>query len=114
MAPVILVLLGVALPLGLVGAIGPASTMSTNVLDRTREFGVMHAIGAPPKAVRRIVVVLGDGLGDLFVKTPLPFRISPLAAGIWPALALLVSALATEAAATRASGITVRQALSHL
>ena len=43
----------------MVGLIGLASTMSANILDRTREFGVMHAIGARPKTVRRIVVAEG-------------------------------------------------------
>jgi putative ABC transport system permease protein len=137
LGPVLLVLLGVALPLGVLGAIGLASTMSANVLDRTREFGVMHAIGAVPKAVRRIVVaegvflalisclvavlptlgltaLLGAGLGTLFENLPLPFRISPLAVGIWVALAVLGAILATEAAASRASHITVREALAYL
>ncbi|TMR17358.1 ABC transporter permease, partial [Nonomuraea turkmeniaca] len=137
MGPVLLVLLGVALPLGVVGAIGLASTMSANILDRTREFGVMHAIGARPKTVRRIVVaegvllalagcvaavlpalgltaVLGTGLGNLFTKAPLPFRVSLLAAGIWIVLSVLGAILATEAAAGRASRITVREALTYL
>jgi putative ABC transport system permease protein len=137
LGPVLLVLLGVALPLGVLGGIALASTMSANVLDRTREFGIMHAIGAPPKAVRRIVIaegiflavtsclvaavpalaltkILGTGLGNLFGGAPLPFRISILAAGIWLALAILGSVLATEAAASRASRITVREALTHL
>ncbi|MGP4086079.1 ABC transporter permease [Streptomyces sp. KR55] len=135
--PVLMVLLVIALPLGLVGGIGLGSTMSSNILDRTREFGVMHAIGARPKAVRRIVVAegvllavtscvvavapalaltafLGDGLGNLFMKTPLPFRISPLGVGVWVVLAVLGSMLATEAAASRASRITVREALTYL
>jgi putative ABC transport system permease protein len=137
LGPVILILLGVALPLGVVGVIGLASTMSTNILDRTREFGVMHAIGARPKAVRRIVVaegvflalasclmailpalgltaVLGAGLGNLFFSAPLPFRVSVLAVGIWVVLVILGAALATDAAATRASRITVREALAYL
>jgi hypothetical protein len=59
LTPVILILLGIALPLGVVGVIGLASIMSTNILDRTREFGVMHAIGARPKPVRRVVVAEG-------------------------------------------------------
>jgi putative ABC transport system permease protein len=135
--PVLLVLIGIAVPLGVVGVIGLASTMSTNVLDRTREFGVMHAIGARPRAVRRIVTaegvllaltsclvavlpalgltkVLGDGLGNLFMNAPLPFRVSLPAAGIWIALVILGAALATDAAATRASRITVREALTYL
>lgn len=137
LGPVILILLGVALPLGVIGVIGLASTMSANILDRTREFGVMHAIGARPKAVRRIVVaegvflaltsclaavipalaltkILGAGLGNLFFSAPLPYRISILAAGIWVALVILGSILATDAAASRASRITVREALAYL
>ncbi len=137
LGPVILILLGIALPLGVVGVIGLASTMSTNILDRTREFGVMHAIGAVPKVVRRIVVaegvllalascllaiiptlaltaVLGAGLGNLFFSAPLPYRISLPAAGIWTALVVLGAVLATEAAATRAFRLTVREALTYL
>ena len=137
LGPIILILLGIALPLGVVGVIGLASTMSTNILDRTREFGVMHAIGARPKAVRRIVAaegvflalaslfvaalptlaltaLLGAGLGSLFFSAPLPYRISPLAIGIWTSLVILGAILATEAAATRASRLTVREALAYL
>jgi len=58
--------------------------------------------------------ILGVGLGNLFMYAPLPYRISTLAAGLWIALAVLGAALATDAAATRASRITVREALSHL
>lgn len=137
LGPVILVLLGVALPLGVVGIIGLASIMSANILDRTREFGVMHAIGARPRAVRRIVTsegvflaltsvvaavvptialtaLMGAGLGDLFQNAPLPFRISPLAVGIWIALVVFGAILATDAAAARASRITVREALAYI
>ncbi|MEV4179228.1 ABC transporter permease [Nonomuraea sp. NPDC049709] len=137
MGPLLLVLLGIAVPLGVLGLIGLASTMGANVLDRTREFGIMHAIGARPRAVRRIVVaeglllalagcvaaivpalvltwLMGAGLGNLFMSAPLPYRISAPAAGIWLLLALLGAALATDAAATRASRITVREALAHL
>ncbi|MEU4332810.1 ABC transporter permease [Nonomuraea dietziae] len=137
LGPVTLVLLGVALPLGVLGAIGLASTMSANILDRTREFGVMHAIGARPGTVRRIVVaegiflaltscvvaalpalaltaVLGAGLGNLFMNAPLPYRVSMPAVVIWIALVVLGSALATDAAASRASRITVREALTYL
>jgi len=137
LGPVILILLGVALPLGVVGVIGLASTMTANILDRTREFGVMHAIGALPKAVRRIVTaegvflaivsclvaalpalgltaVLGAGLGNLFFSAPLPYRISIPAILIWTAVVILGAVLATEAAGSRASRITVREALTYL
>jgi putative ABC transport system permease protein len=137
LGPIVLIVLAIAVAMGVVGGIGLASTMSANVLDRTREFGVMHAIGALPKSVRRIVIaeglflaltsclvaiipalgltaVLGAGLGNLFMDAPLPFRVSTLAVGIWIALAVLGGALATDTAATRASRITVREALAYL
>ena len=137
LAPVLVILLATALPMGLIGCIGLASTMSASILDRTREFGVMHAIGARPKAVRRIVMAegvfiaiascllavlpalgftaaIGALLGNLFFAAPLPFRVSLLAAAIWTAVVLLGAVLATEAAATRASRLTVREALTYL
>lgn len=137
LVPIILILLAIAIAMGVVGAIGLASTMGANILDRTREFGVMHAIGALPKAVRRIVVaegvflalasclvgvipalaltaLMGAGLGKLFMGVALPLRVSMLAAGIWIAFVILGAALATEAAARRASRITVREALAAL
>jgi putative ABC transport system permease protein len=137
LGPIIMILLAIAVAMGVVGGIGLASTMGANILDRTREFGVMHAIGALPKAVRRIVVaegvflalasclvavipalaltaVLGAGLGNLFMDAPLPYRVSLLAVGIWLVLTILGATVATDAAATRASRITVREALAYL
>ncbi|MGW5918413.1 FtsX-like permease family protein [Nocardia fluminea] len=137
MGPLVAVIMAIAIAMGVVGAIGLASTMSANIIDRTREFGVMHAIGAQPKSVRRIVMaegiflalasclvaalpalgltaLLGNGLGTLFFSAPLPFRISLPAVIIWVVLAVLGAALATEAAASRASRITVREALAYL
>ncbi len=137
LAPILVILLATALPMGLIGCIGLASTMGANVLERTREFGVMHAIGARPKTVRRIVVAegvfialascllailpalgltaaIGALLGNLFFSAPLPFRVSLLAAAIWTALVVLGALLATEAAASRAARLTVREALAYL
>ena len=137
LGPIVTIVLAIAVAMGVVGGIGLASTMSTNILDRTREFGVMNAIGARPKAVRRIVVaegiflaltsclvaiipalgltaILGAGLGNLFFSAPLPFRVSLLAVGIWIALVILGAILATDAAAARASRLTVREALAYL
>ena len=58
LGPLVTIILAIAIAMG-IGGIGLASTMSANILDRTREFGVMHAIGALPKAVRRIVTAEG-------------------------------------------------------
>jgi putative ABC transport system permease protein len=135
--PIVFVLVAGAIAMGVIGCIGLASTMGANVLERTREFGVMHAIGARPAAVRRIVVAegiflalascllaviptlgltaaMGAVIGNAFVSAPLPFQISLLGAGIWTALVILGAVLATDAAATRASHLTVREALAYL
>ena len=137
LGPIITIVLAIAIAMGVIGSIGLASTMSANILDRTREFGVMHAIGARPQRVRRIVTaegvflaaasflaaviptlgltaLLGAGLGNLFFAAPLPYRISVPAVFIWTAIAVLGAALATAAAAGRASRITVRQALAYI
>src|SRR5262249_27717063 len=134
LGPIIVVVLAIALAMGAIGSIGLASTMGANILERTREIGVMHAIGALPRTVRRIVVaegvflalascvaatppplapppVRGAGLATLFMPAPRPSGVSRPAVGIWIALAVVGGALATEAAAPRASRLTVREAL---
>jgi putative ABC transport system permease protein len=137
LGPIVVIVVAIAVAMGVVGGIGLASTMSSNVLDRTREFGVMHAVGARPKAVRRIVraegiflavtsllvaivpalaltAVLGSGLGNLFMDAPLPYRVSTFAIVLWLVLVVFGSALATDSAANRASHMTVREALAYL
>jgi putative ABC transport system permease protein len=137
MLPIILVFLGLSIAMGVVGFVGLASTMSTNVLERTREFGVMRAIGAPASTVRRIVVAegvfmavvscivaaiptflltaaMGTGLGKQFLNGPLPIQISIPAVVIWIFVVVLGAALATLAPASRASHLTVREALTYL
>lgn len=137
LGPIVAIIVAIAVAMGVVGAIGLASTMSANVLDRTREFGVMHAVGARPRTVRRIVMAegiflaltsvlvavvpallltatLGSGLGQLFMDAPLPYRVSVPAVVIWLVLATVGGALASDTAANRASHLTVREALVYL
>ena len=131
------VFLLIASVMGVTGLIGLGSTMSTNVIERTREFGVMRAIGARASTVRRIVVsegvfmaaascvvaavpsllltaVMDVGLGNLFISAPVPFRISGMAIVVWVVAVVLGAALATLAPAVRASRLTVREALAYL
>jgi putative ABC transport system permease protein len=137
MLPIILIFLALAIAMGVVGCVGLASTVSTNVLERTREFGVMRAIGASAATVRRLVIaegifialvscivaaiptllltaVMGAGFGNMFLYAPLPFQISVPATLIWIVVVVLGAALATLAPASRASRLTVRQALAYL
>jgi putative ABC transport system permease protein len=53
-------------------------------------------------------------LGNLFFSAPLPFRVSLLAVAIWLVLVLLGTVLATDTAASRASRLTVCEALAYL
>ena len=60
---IIVFLLAMAVLLGVVGGLGLMGTMSINVIERTREIGVMRAIGASNGAVLRIVLVEGLIIG---------------------------------------------------
>jgi len=134
MLPLILVFLGLSAAMSVVGFAGLASTMSTNVLERTREFGVMSAIGATASTVRRLVVLEGVFIagvscaiaaipavlltavmiGNLSLPVSLPFQISAPGVAIWVVVVILGAALATLAPAFRASRLTVREALAYL
>lgn len=131
------VILMIASTIGIVGLIGLGSTMSTNVIERTREFGVMKAIGASGPRVARLVVfegifiaivscvvavlpalavtwAMGTGLGNLFINTPIPFKLSIVGIVIWILVVMLGAALATLLPASQASRLTVREALAYL
>jgi putative ABC transport system permease protein len=131
------VILLIASTMGIVGLIGLGSTMSTNVIERTREFGVMKAIGAKGSVIRRLVVLegifiavvsclvaaipaiiltwaMGTVLGNLFFSTPIPFEMSVQGIAIWILVVTVGAALATLLPASQASRLTVREALAYL
>jgi putative ABC transport system permease protein len=131
------VILLIASTIGIVGLIGLGSTMSTSVIERTREFGVMKAIGASGPRIRRLVVfegifiaavscivailpalvltwAMGAGLGNLFLSTPIPLEVSALGIAIWILVVIFGAALATLAPASQAARLTVREALAYL
>lgn len=134
MLPLILVFLGLSLSISVVAFAGLTSTMATNVLERTREFGVMSAIGATASTIRRLVVFEGVFLavascvaasvpavlltaamiGNLPMPVNLPFQISIPAVLGWIVTVVLGAAWATLGPASRASRLTVREALAYL
>ena len=74
---------------GLVALVGVTSTLRAHIRSRLREMGVRAALGAPPRALRRMVVrealrlgAAGTGLG-LWVATFLVAFLSPSAVGIF-------------------------------
>jgi putative ABC transport system permease protein len=129
-------LLAMAFLMAAVGVLGLMSTMSMNIFERTRELGVMRAIGATPQAIGQLVVIegliigvlslvfafsfslllsafIGNLIGNMSFRTPLPLSIAPLAFLIWTGLVFLGSILATTYPAWRAGRITTREALSY-
>jgi putative ABC transport system permease protein len=119
-----------------VGVLGLTSALALGVVQRTREFGVLSAIGATPGAVARVVwfeaLALGalgwaaslvialpiswaleSIVGNIFFRAPLEFYVSPVAAAAWLGIALVLASIASLAPARRAAGLSVREALTQ-
>jgi putative ABC transport system permease protein len=132
----IVFLLIMAALLAVVGGLGLTGTMSINVLERTREIGVMRAIGASDRSIRQIVIVegivigmlswvigvalawpisrvLADAVGQSFLRRSLDFEFSMLGVGLWLAVVLVVATAASLFPAWRASRLTVREVLAY-
>jgi putative ABC transport system permease protein len=133
---IIVLLLIMAVMLAVVGGMGLMGTMSINVIERTREIGVMRAIGASDGAVLRIVMVegvlvgsiswllgsllalpisklLSDQVGMAFVQAPFSYTFSMAGVLIWLAVVVLLAALASFLPAWNASRLTVRDVLAY-
>jgi putative ABC transport system permease protein len=133
---IIIFLLAMAVLLGIVGGLGLMGTMSINVLERTREIGVMRAIGASDRAVLRIVLVEGvligviswaigglialpassfltNTVGQVLLQAKPSYIFSTNGALLWLLIVILLAALASYLPARAASRLTVREVLSY-
>lgn len=135
---ILMVILFLSLLVLSVSAMGMGSAMGINVIERTREIGVLRAIGATPKMVMRLFVVEGFivaalsvvvGLlvalplssiaatffGELILgeNTPLDFSFSQLGFVITLVITLLFGYIANRTPAKNATKIPVREAIAY-
>lgn len=130
-------LLGLATLMAIVSMLALSSSMSTSVVERTRELGILRAIGARPRQLRGMVliesvfvallslpfallisvvlaIVVGQVIGLLSFGIPLALDVSWLGMAAWTGAVGLVAVLASLAPARAATRRSVREALNHV
>ncbi|ACL25594.1 ABC transporter permease [Chloroflexus aggregans] len=125
-----------ALIIGTVGALGLTGTLSINVLERTREIGILRAIGASDDAIRELVVTEGltiallAWVGGVILSIPMSYALAynfgmallniPLiwvysfpAIWMWLGVVILFALVSSVLPARAATRIAVREALAY-
>ena len=129
-------LLIMALLTALVGSMGLTGTMGMNVLERTREIGVMRSIGAVDSEIMRMVIVEGVIIGSIswvlgtLLSFPITYLLSYIISsaifnsqiavhftyqgfGLWLLVVLALSAIASILPARNAARLTIREVLAY-
>jgi putative ABC transport system permease protein len=129
-------LLVMAILIAVVGGLGLMGTMSINVIERTREIGILRAVGASDGMVQRIVItesviiaaiawvlatvfsvpislMMSAQIGIGLVDHPLDYTYAFSAVAIWLVIILVVAVLASSLPACSASRLTIREVLTH-
>jgi putative ABC transport system permease protein len=129
-------LLIMALLTATVGSMGLAGTMGMNVLERTREIGIMRSIGATDAEIMRTVISEGMLIGAIswflgsllsfpftyllativslaIFKTPIGIVLTVEGYVIWLGLVALLSVLASILPARNAARMTIREVLAY-
>lgn len=133
----IVALMMISTVMAVVGGLGLMSSMSTSVIERTREFGVMRAIGARSKTILRNIISEGIFIGlmswvialplslplsfgiDYMIgmmsfRSPLPLIVSPAGLLIWFLILIVGSIAASAYPARQASRLTVQETLAYM
>lgn len=129
-------LLALAVIVALVGGIGLMGSLSISVVERTREIGVMRAIGARSPTIMGMFVMegvlqgllswllaallsfvlfrpLANGLGQAMFGANLDYRYDFNAVLVWLGIMLFISTLASLLPARSASRVSVRESLAY-
>jgi putative ABC transport system permease protein len=133
---IVALLLVMTVVLATVGGLGLMGTMSLNVIERTREIGVMRAFGASSAAAFRIVIVeglligmmswilaiglslplsslLSGSIGTAFMDYPMPASYSISGIFGWALIVVVISIVASLLPALNAVRLTVTQVLAY-
>ena len=134
--PITSMLLGLAIMIAVVGAIGLSGTLAISVLQRTREIAVLRAIGANSTAIFRLFMLeglfhgllawlisvptaylvaapLAKKLGLTMLNIQLDFVFSQLSLLIWLVIVLILAVIATYLPARNAARMVVRAGLNY-
>jgi len=132
----VIFLLIMALLTAAVGSMGLTGTMGMNVLERTREIGIMRSIGAGNRVIMLTVMVEGMVIGmiswvmsvflafpisvlltnilsNTIFSTPIELSFTPTGFIIWLGLVLILSALASILPARNAARMTIHEVLAY-
>jgi putative ABC transport system permease protein len=132
---VIVFLLIMAILTAFVGSIGLTGAMSINVLERTREIGVMRTIGAEDRVIMQSVIIealiiglitwglaigLSFPIGSLFLTiignilgTPMALIFTPLGIVLWLVVVIVLSVFASIMPARNAARLTINEVLAY-
>lgn len=132
----LVLLLIMVILLSLVGGLGLMGTMSLNVLERSREIGVIRAFGGSNGSVMKLVVLEGVAIGVMswlfalllaipltwlfcnlighsFLSMSLGVKYSAVGAFLWLVLVIVLAAFSSMLPALNAVRLTVREVLSY-
>jgi putative ABC transport system permease protein len=130
-------LLALAVIVALVGGIGLMGSLSISVVERTREIGVMRAVGARTRTIMGMFMLegvlqgllswliavplsfflfrpLARALGEAMFGANLDFRYSVEAVLVWLVIILIISTLASILPARSATQVSVRESLAYV
>jgi len=129
-------LLMLAIIVAIIGGIGLMGSLSISVVERTREIGVMRAVGAQSYTIMGMFImegvlqgvtswavavpisfvlgkVMANAMGQVLFNNNLDYEYNLMAVFVWFAVILVISVLASIIPARRATHISVRESLAY-
>lgn len=130
----ILSLLFIALLMATVGALGLSATISNNVVERTREFGIMRSLGASRGTIMQNIIVeacmitaisyllalvlalplsafIGHFVGELLMEEAFPLVVSWQSLALWWLITTFIGITASALPAWHSARLSIRESL---